>query len=43
MYRLLYRHDTRLAVVLYRLRGIRKTQLAIEYVRQHKEKYTAIF
>jgi hypothetical protein len=43
MYRLLHGHNTRSAVVLYGLGGIGKTQLAIEYVRQHKEKYTAIF
>jgi MinD superfamily P-loop ATPase len=30
-------------VVLHGLGGIGKTQLAIEYARQHKEKYTAIF
>lgn len=43
MYRLLYGHNTRSAVVLHGLGGIGKTQLAIEYVRRHKEKYTAIF
>jgi hypothetical protein len=29
--------------VLYRLRGIRKTQLVLKYIRLYKEKYTAIF
>ena len=29
--------------MLYRLRGIGKTQLALEYIRLYKEKYTAIF
>jgi hypothetical protein len=43
MYRLLHGHKTRSAVVLHGLGGIGKTQLAIEYVRRHKEKYTAIF
>ena len=33
----------RSAVVLHGLGGMGKTQLAIEYTRQHKEKYTAIF
>lgn len=43
MHKLLCGHSSRLAVVLHRLRGIRKTQLASEYVKQHKEKYTATF
>jgi ATP/maltotriose-dependent transcriptional regulator MalT len=43
MYRLLHGYTTRLAVVLHGLGGIGKTQLAIEYIRRHKEKYTAIF
>lgn len=43
MHQLLHRHKTRSAVVLHGLGGIGKTQLAIEYVRRHKEKYTAIF
>ncbi|KAH8800725.1 hypothetical protein F5884DRAFT_757573 [Xylogone sp. PMI_703] len=43
MHRLLYGHRTRAAVILHGLGGIGKTQLAIEYVRQHLEKYTAIF
>jgi ATP/maltotriose-dependent transcriptional regulator MalT len=43
MYRLLHGHTTRSAVVLHGLGGIGKTQLAIEYIRRHKEKYTAIF
>lgn len=34
---------SRSAVVLHGLGGIGKTQLAIEYTRRHKEKYTAIF
>ena len=43
MYRLLHGYNTRSAVVLHGLGGIGKTQLAIEYVRRHKEKYTGIF
>jgi hypothetical protein len=43
MYRLLHEHNTRSAVVLHGLGGIGKTQLAVEYVRRNKEKYTAIF
>ncbi|KIN06734.1 hypothetical protein OIDMADRAFT_156216 [Oidiodendron maius Zn] len=43
MHRLLHGHDTRSSVVIHGLGGIGKTQLAIEYVRLHKEKYTAIF
>ncbi|KAH9210981.1 hypothetical protein DL95DRAFT_437398 [Leptodontidium sp. 2 PMI_412] len=43
MYRLLHGHKTQSVVVLHGLGGIGKTQLAIEYVRRHKEKYTAIF
>jgi GTPase SAR1 family protein len=35
--------NNRACVVLYGLGGIGKTQLAIEYIRRHKEKYTAIF
>ena len=38
-----YGHGSRSAVVLHGLGGIGKTQLAIEYIRKHKEKYTAIF
>jgi hypothetical protein len=34
---------SRSSVVLHGLGGIGKTQLAIEYTRRHKEKYTAIF
>jgi hypothetical protein len=34
---------SRSAVVLHGLGGIGKTQLAIEYIRRHKESYTAIF
>ena len=40
---LLHGHSNRTCVVLYGLGGIGKTQLAIEYIRRHKEKYTAIF
>ncbi|KAF2463438.1 HET-domain-containing protein [Lindgomyces ingoldianus] len=36
-------HSSRSAVVLHGLGGIGKTQLAIEYIRRHKEKHTAIF
>jgi len=43
MHELLYSHNSRSAVVLHGLGGIGKTQLAIQYIRQHKEKYTAIF
>ncbi|KAF2727806.1 hypothetical protein EJ04DRAFT_450658 [Polyplosphaeria fusca] len=43
MYELLYSHSSRAAVVLHGLGGIGKTQLAIEYIRRHKEKHTAIF
>ena len=35
--------SSRSGVVLHGLGGIGKTQLAIEYIRKHKEKYTAIF
>ena len=40
---LLHSHSSRSAVVLHGLGGIGKTQLAIEYIRKHQEKYTAIF
>jgi hypothetical protein len=43
MHRLLHGHTTRTTVILHGLGGIGKTQLAIEYIRRHKEKYTAIF
>lgn len=43
MYQILYGHSKRSAVVLHGLGGIGKTQLAIEYITWHKEKYTAIF
>lgn len=43
MHELLYSHNNRTCVVLHGLGGIGKTQLAIEYIRRHKEKYTAIF
>ncbi|KAL5373772.1 hypothetical protein DPSP01_012464 [Paraphaeosphaeria sporulosa] len=36
-------HTSRAAVVLHGLGGIGKTQLAIKYIRKHKEKHTAIF
>ncbi|KAF2110980.1 hypothetical protein BDV96DRAFT_552710 [Lophiotrema nucula] len=43
MHELLYGHSSRSTVVLHGLGGIGKTQLAIKYVRRHKEKHTAIF
>ncbi|KAG4432549.1 hypothetical protein IFR05_011961 [Cadophora sp. M221] len=43
MHELLHGHSNRTCVVLHGLGGIGKTQLAIEYIRRHKEKYTAIF
>jgi hypothetical protein len=43
MHDLLHGHSSRAAVVLHGLGGIGKTQLAVEYIRQHKEKHTAIF
>ena len=43
MHQLLHGHNTRSTVVLHGLGGIGKTQLAVEYTRRHKEKYTAIF
>lgn len=43
MHELLYGHGTRSIVVLHGLGGMGKSQLAVEYVRKHKEKYTAIF
>ncbi|KUJ11938.1 HET-domain-containing protein, partial [Mollisia scopiformis] len=43
MHELLYGHSNRACIVLYGLGGIGKTQLPIEYIRRHKEKYTAIF
>jgi hypothetical protein len=43
MHELLHGHSNRTCVVLYGLGGIGKTQLAIEYIRRHKDKYTAIF
>ena len=43
IHQLLHNHNTRSTVVLHGLGGIGKTQLAVEYIRRHKEKYTAIF
>ncbi|OAG12575.1 HET-domain-containing protein, partial [Paraphaeosphaeria sporulosa] len=43
MHELLHGHSSRAAVVLHGLGGIGKTQLAVEYIRRHKEKHTAIF
>ncbi|KAF1954406.1 HET-domain-containing protein, partial [Byssothecium circinans] len=43
MHELLHGHSSRSAVVLHGLGGIGKTQLAIECIRRHKEKHTAIF
>jgi hypothetical protein len=43
IHELLHGHSNRTCVVLYGLGGIGKTQLAIEYIRRHKKKYTAIF
>ena len=43
MRKLLHGHSNRTCIILYGLGGIRKTQLAIKYIRRHKKKYTAIF
>lgn len=43
MHKLLHGHSSQSIVILHRLRGIRKTQLVREYIKLHKEKYTAIF
>lgn len=43
MHELLYSYSNRACVVLHSLGGIGKTQLAIKYIKRHKEKYTAIF
>jgi len=43
IHELLHGHSSRSCVVLHGLGGIGKTQLTIEYIRRHKEKYTAIF
>ncbi|TVY64282.1 Vegetative incompatibility protein HET-E-1, partial [Lachnellula suecica] len=43
MYKQLSSSSNRTCVVLHGLGGIGKTQLAIEYLKRHKEKYTAIF
>ena len=43
MYELLHCYSNRTCVDLYSLGGIGKTQLAIEYIGRHEEKYMAIF
>lgn len=43
MHELLHGQSSQAAVVIHGLGGIGKTQLAVEYVRRHKEKHTAIF
>ena len=43
MHELLHSNRNQTCVVLYGLGGIGKTQLANEYIRRHKAKYTAIF
>jgi NB-ARC domain len=43
MHQLLHGHSRRSTVILHGLGGIGKTQLTIEYITRHKEKYTAIF
>lgn len=43
MHKLLRGYSTRSCVVLYGLGEIGKAQLGIEYIKQHKEKYTAVF
>lgn len=43
MHELLWGHPTRSIVVLHGLGGVGKSQLAIQYVKRHKEKYTAVF
>jgi hypothetical protein len=43
MHELLHGYSNRTCVDLYGLGGIGKTQLAIEYLGRHEEKYTAIF
>lgn len=43
MHQTLHGRPKRSAVVLHGLGGIGKTQLAIEYITRHREKYTAIF
>jgi hypothetical protein len=43
IHKLLHSRSNRTYVVLYSLGGIGKTQLVIEYIRRHKEKYIAIF
>lgn len=43
MHDLLRVRQGRSAVILHGLGGIGKTQLAVEYIRKHKEKHTAIF
>jgi hypothetical protein len=43
MHELLHDHSNRTCVVLYGLGGIGKPQLAIKYIKRHKEKYTVVF
>jgi hypothetical protein len=43
MHGMLHGHSNRSAVVLHGLGGIGKTQLAVQYIKRHKEKHTAIF
>jgi len=43
MHELLYGYNNRACVVLYDLGGIGKTQLAIKYIKRHKEKYIIVF
>jgi hypothetical protein len=43
MHEMLHGHSNRSIVVLHGLGGIGKTQLAVEYIKRYKEKYTAIF
>ena len=43
VHELLHSHSNRTCVVFHGLGGIGKTQLAIEYVRRYKERYSAMF